>query len=374
MTVIKGRARVDRRTKNLVKRLQPHEIAVIAHEGIDRLAAEGLVAARVKAVINALPSISRDYPNSGPRLILDAGITLIDNVGPAILDTVQEGDELEIVGDRVYRHGVRIAEGTLLTPELVQKGMDEARARMDQVLERFVENTLTYARQEVGLVAGHLPMPALVTSFRGRHALVVVRGHNYREDLLTIQSYIKEVRPVLIGVDGGADALLEFGFKPDIVIGDMDSVSDQALRQAREIVVHAYPDGRAPGLERVQRLGLPAKIFPATGTSEDIAMLLAYEKGAALIVAVGTHSNMLDFLEKGRKGMASTFLVRLKIGSALVDARGVSQLYRNPVRPRHIAQIVLAALLPVAVVVALSPPIRELLYLLYIQIRILLGM
>jgi len=374
VTVTKGRARVDRRTKNLVKRLQPHEIAVIAHEGIDRLAAEGLVAARARAVINALPSISRDYPNSGPRLILDAGITLIDNVGPAIMDIVQEGDELEIVGDRVYRNGVRIAEGTLLTPELVQKGMDEARARMDEVLERFVENTLTYARQEVGLVSGNLRLPAVKTNFRGRHALVVVRGHNYREDLLTIQSYIREVHPVLIGVDGGADALLEFGFRPDMVIGDMDSVSDEALRQAREIVVHAYPDGRAPGLERVQRLGLPAKIFPAAGTSEDIAMLLAYEKGASLIVAVGTHSNMLDFLEKGRKGMASTFLVRLKIGSALVDARGVSQLYRNPVRPRHIAQIVLAALLPVAVVAALSPPIRELLYLLYIQIRVLLGM
>ncbi|MDI6711345.1 MAG: putative cytokinetic ring protein SteA [Thermoanaerobacterales bacterium] len=374
MTVTKGRARVDRRTKNLVKRLQPHEIAVIAHDGIDRLAAEGLVAARAKAVINALPSISRDYPNSGPRLILDAGITLIDNVGPAILDIVREGDELEIVGDRVYRNGVRIAEGTFLTPELVQQGMDKARACMDEVLARFVENTLTYARQEVGLIAGNLRMPVLQTSFRGRHALVVVRGHNYREDLLTIQSYIKEVHPVLIGVDGGADALLEFGFKPDIVIGDMDSVSDQALHQAREIVVHAYPDGRAPGLQRVQRLGLPAKVFPATGTSEDIAMLLAYEKGAGLIVAVGTHSNMLDFLEKGRKGMASTFLVRLKIGNALVDARGVSQLYRNPVRPRHIAQIVLAALLPVTVVVALSPPIRELLYLLYIQIRVLLGM
>lgn len=373
MTVIKGRARVDRRTKNLVKRLQPHEIAIIAHEGIDRLAAESLVAARVRAVINALPSISREYPNSGPRLILEAGIILIDNVGEAIIDAVQEGDDLEIIGDRVYRRGIRIAEGVRLTPELVQDGMDKSRAHLDEVLARFVENTLTYARQEIGLIAGRLYIPAVNTPIRGRHVLMVVRGHNYREDLQTIQSYIREVKPVLIGVDGGADALLEFGFRPDIVIGDMDSVSDKTLQQAKEIIVHAYPDGRAPGMERVQRLGLAARTFPARGTSEDIAMLLAYEKGASLIVAVGTHSNMLDFLEKGRKGMASTFLVRLKMGNMLVDARGVSQLYRSPVRPRHIAQIVLAALLPVVVVVALSPAMRELLYLLYIQLRVLLG-
>ncbi|MDA8097260.1 MAG: hypothetical protein C4575_02665 [Desulforudis sp.] len=374
MTIIKGRSRVDRRTKNLVKRLEPQDIAVIAHDGIDKLAAEALVATRVRVVINCLESMSKDYPNSGPGILLEAGILVIDNVGLDVLERIQENDEIDIVGCRVYKDGEIVAQGTILDSEIINEKVELARARMDEVLARFVDNTLTYARQEISLVSGsQIQYPEIKTPFKNRHALIVVRGNNYREDLRTIHSYIREVKPVLVGVDGGADALREFGLKPDIVIGDMDSVSDEALKDAGEIIVHAYQDGRAPGLDRVRELGLEAKTFPAPGTSEDIAMLLAYENGADLIVAVGTHSNMLDFLEKGRKGMASTFLVRLKVGSLLVDAKGVSQLYNAPVQSRHIAKIVLAALLPVAAVVGLTPATREIVKLMYIQLRVFLG-
>ncbi|ACA60116.1 putative cytokinetic ring protein SteA [Candidatus Desulforudis audaxviator] len=374
MTVIRGRARVDRRTKNLVKRLQPHDIAVIDHEGIDKLAAEALVASRARAVINCSSSVSNEYPNSGPMIIVEAGIHLLDAVGADFLDRVPEGALLEIVNDTVYYDGRMAARGRVLTPEIIDSELKATRERLDEVLERFVENTLTYARREVGLLTGNqIEIPEILTRIKGRHALVVVRGDNYREDLRAIHSYIKEVRPVLIGVDGGADALREFGLTPDIVIGDMDSVDDRTLTAAREIIVHAYPNGRAPGLQRVKRLGLKAKVFAAPGTSEDIAMLLAYEKGAELIVAVGTHSNLFDFLEKGRKGMASTFLVRLKVGARLIDARGVSQLYRSPLRPKHVAMIVLAASVPLAAVLVMAPATRELLRLLYIQLRVLLG-
>jgi uncharacterized membrane-anchored protein len=132
----------------------------------------------------------------------------------------------------------------------------------------------------------------------------------------------------------------------------MDSVSDATLTCGAEIVVHAYRDGRAPGLERVQQLGLDAVVFPATGTSEDVAMLLADDKGASLIVAVGTHATLVEFLDKGRSGMASTFLTRLRIGGKLVDAKGVSRLYRS-----RISNLSLAVLLSVglfALFVALS--------------------
>lgn len=373
MTIIKGRARVDRRTKNLVKRLDPQDIAVIAHDGIDKLAAEALVTTRVRIVINCLKSVSKDYPNSGPGILLDSGVLIIDNVGLDVLELIQEGDEIDIVGSRVYKDGEIVAQGAILDHEIISEQEELARARMDEVLAGFVDNTLTYARQEISLISGSLQYPEISTVFNNRHTLIVVRGNNYREDLRTIQSYIREVKPVLIGVDGGADVLREFGLRPDIIIGDMDSVSDEALKEAREIIVHAYKDGRAPGLDRIRELGLDAKTFPAPGTSEDIAMLLAYENGADLIVAVGTHSNMLDFLEKGRKGMASTFLVRLKVGSLLVDAKGVSQLYNAPVQSRHIAKIFLAALLPVAAVVGLTPATREIVYLMYIQLRVLLG-
>lgn len=374
MTVIRGRARVDRRTKNLVKRLQPHDIAVIDHEGIDKLAAEALVASRPRAVINCSSSVSNEYPNSGPMIIVEAGIHLLDTVGAAFIDRVPEGSLLEIVNDTVYYDGRVAARGRIMTPDIIDTELEATRGRLDEVLERFVENTLTYARREVGLLTGdQIEIPEVSARIKGRHALVVVRGDNYRDDLRAIHSYIREVRPVLIGVDGGADALREFGLTPDIVIGDMDSVEDRTLTAAREIIVHAYPSGRAPGLQRVRRLGLKAKVFAAPGTSEDIAMLLAYEKGAALIVAVGTHSNLFDFLEKGRKGMASTFLVRLKVGSRLIDARGVSQLYRSPLRPKHVAMIVLAASVPLAAVLVMAPATRELLWLLYIQFRVFLG-
>lgn len=370
---VKGIARSDKKTKNLVKRLQPGEIAIINHPDLDEVAARSLVESKVKAVINAASSISGRYPNPGPLKIVQAGIPLIDSAGESVMHEIFEGQEIEIFDGTIVASDKIIARGQLLSEEYIKIKMEQARNRMGELLLDFVHNTLDYAKSEIGLISGEYPAPPVKTRFKGKHALIVVRGQNYKSDLMAIKSYIKEEKPVLIGVDGGADALMEFGFKPDMIVGDMDSVSDSTLQCGAEIVVHAYPDGRAPGLKRIQDMGLDAVTYPAPGTSEDIAMLLAYDLGAELIVAVGTHSNMMDFLEKGRKGMASTFLVRLKVGSILVDARGVSQLYKNKLKPQHVAQLLLAALLPVGVIMVVSPPIREILRLLYIQLRLLFG-
>jgi uncharacterized membrane-anchored protein len=370
---VKGIARVDRRTKHLVKRLAAHEIAIINHPELDDVAARSLVEARVRAVINAASSLSDRYPNHGPLTLVQAGVVLVDNAGEEIMDLVAEGQEVDIIDGLIFCQGRRVAAGHILTAEEIKQKMTLAQQNMGTVISRFVENTLEHARHEMSLIKGEYQRPPLRTSFKGRHVLIVVRGHNYKEDLSAIKSYIDEMRPVLVGVDGGADALIEFGYQPDIIVGDMDSVSDKTLRSGAELVVHAYPDGRAPGLQRIQQLGLKAAVFAAPGTSEDIAMLLAYDGGAELIVAVGTHFCVEDFLEKGRQGMGSTFLVRLKVGSVLVDAKGVSKLYRNRIKARYLAQIVLAALLPAGVVVVVSPATRELLRLLYIHFRLLLG-
>lgn len=371
--LIKGRVRVDRRTKNLIKRLQPNEVAIISHSGIDKLAAQGLIHAKCKLVLNAQESLSPEYPNEGPLMLVKAGIPIIDNLGPAVLE-IPEGSEVEVLEGNVYVNGALVAHGENLSIDKITKGMAAAKSRLGEVLVRFVDNTLAYARNEIGLVAQQMPMPPLKTKIQGRHALIVVRGFDYKEDLQAIGSYIREMRPVLIGVDGGADALREFGYRPDIVIGDMDSVSDAALLEAKEVIVHAYSNGEAPGLKKVRELGINAVTLPLPGTSEDVAMLLAYEKGAGLIVAVGTHSNVMDFLEKGRQGMGSTFLVRLKVGSILIDAKGVSRLYHGRVRVRYLAQVVAAALLPITAVAAISPSIRQLLKLLFIQFRMVLGL
>ena len=325
---IVGAARVDRRTKRLAGRLRPGDIAIIDHVDVDRMAAEALVAAQVRAVVNAKPSISGRYPNLGPELLVRAGVVLVDAVGEDAFQRIREGDEVTVEDNAVFVHGVPVGYGVRQDAGTVATAMDEAKAGLSVQLEAFAANTVEYLRQERDLLLDGVGVPEITTAIAGRHCLIVVRGYDYRADLQALRPYVQEFSPVLIGVDGGADALVGAGHTPDLIIGDMDSVSDKALRCGAEIVVHAYPDGRAPGLDRVSRLDLAAITFAASATSEDLAMLLADAKGATLIVAVGTHATLVEFLDKGRSAMASTFLTRLKVGGTLVDAKGVSRLYR----------------------------------------------
>lgn len=341
---VRGPVRVDARTKNLTKRLKPGEIAVIDHQDIDKVSAEALLACRPAAVVNASPSISGRYPNLGPEILVDAGIPLIDNVGKDVMHDLSEGQLVRIDGDEIWVDDEVVAKGQALDHELVKSSMTEARAGLAVQLEAFAANTMEYLRRERELLLDGVGVPDITTKIDGRHALIVVRGYHYKEDLRMLRSYIREYRPVLIGVDGGADALLEVGLKPDMVVGDMDSVSDATLRCGAEIVVHAYRDGNAPGLERVHRLGVEPVVFPATGTSEDVAMLLADDKGAELIVAVGTHATLVEFLDKGRSGMASTFLTRLRVGGKLIDAKGVSRLYRSRISNLSLTLMLLVGL------------------------------
>ncbi len=356
-TVI-GAARIDRRTKDLIKRLQPGDVAVINHRDLDRVAADGLVEARVAAVVNAGESISGRYPNGGPIRVVQAGIPLVDRAGEDVLDRLREGEQIRVDGAEIWRGDEVVATGELLSADEIQAAMDAARAAIGGELERFAVNTLEYIQREAKLTFEPVDLPPLKTQFRGRHALVVVRGHDYRTDLAALRPYIREYQPVLIGVDGGADALLEMRLKPDIIIGDFDSVSERALSTGAELIHHVHVDGRAPGREALQTWGVPYHEFVVDGTSEDVAMLLAYEAGSQLIVAVGTHASMVEFLDKGRRGMSSTFLTRLRLGPALVDAKGVSRLYEGRVRRRDIALLVGSAIVAIVVVSIVSEPIH----------------
>ena len=350
-----GTARLDRRTKRLTARLRPGEIAVIDHVDIDRVSADALVACKVAAVVNAAPSTSGRYPNLGPEILLAAGIPLLDSVGEEVFAAVRDGDEVRLDGDALYVGDRLVATGDVQDDDSITASMAEARAGLHTQLEAFAANTMEYLLKERALLLDGVGVPTIRTRLEGRHALVVVRGYDYREDLAVLRSYIREYRPVLIGVDGGADALMEVGLTPHMIVGDMDSVSDRALRSGAEVIVHAYADGRAPGLSRVQDLGVEAVVFPAAGTSEDVALLLADEKGATLIVAVCTHATLVEFLDKGRQGMASTFLTRLRVGGKLVDAKGVSRLYRSRISTWQLLLLVLATLVAMAAAVAVSP-------------------
>jgi uncharacterized membrane-anchored protein len=370
---IHGSARLGRRTKHLVDRLGPADVAIIDHVDLDLVSAEELAATGVRAVVNVSPFSTGRYPNAGPLVLARAGVRLVDAPAAPLFEELSDGDSVLIVNGEVRRDGTVLASGRELGAAELADQLEGQRRRIDNALTSFAENTIAHLREEGELLAGPTDLPATRTVFRDRHALIVVRGTAYRKDLRALRPYIRDVRPVLVGVDGGADAILEEGLKPDVVLGDMDSASDEALRCGAELIVHAYPDGRAPGCERLEHLGLEHKTLPAVGTSEDVAMLLAAEKGASLIVSVGAHFNLVEFLDKARDGMSSTFLTRLRVGELLVDAKGVSRLYNPGVTGRQMALLLGALLLLLAIVVAKTPALSDLVDLIWLKIRIALG-
>jgi uncharacterized membrane-anchored protein len=368
-----GRVKLDTKTKRLVKRLRGDEIAVINHRDLDRITAESLLETKVKIVVNADKFMSGRYPNIGPLLLARSGVFLYE-APPKIFEVLKEGDYVEIKEEGLYKDGNLLLNLAPISLRELEERFSQARKRLGLEMKKFSQNTLEFIAREGGSFFEDIKLPPLKTQLRGRHSLVVVRGYDYKHDLKILKSYIRDVRPVIIAVDGGADTLLDEGFKPDLIVGDMDSVSDEALKCGAELVVHAYPDGRAPGIERLKRLGLKDfHIFKAPGTSEDIALLLAYELGSELIVAVGTHFNIIEFLDKGREGMSSTFLTRLKVGEKLVDAKGVNKLYRSRVKISHFIWLFLATTIAFSAVLLASPFARNFVKLLVAKIRLSLG-
>jgi uncharacterized membrane-anchored protein len=348
-------ARLDHRTKSLTRRLRPGDIAIIDHADLDRVSAESLLSCEVAGVINAARSMTGRYPNLGPQLLIEAGVPLIDDVGADVFDKVREGRVVRLDGDTLYVGEVVAAKGTVQTAGSVAAAMINAKAELAAQIRAFMANTVEYISRDFEELIDGIRVPELRTKLEGRHALVIARGYRHREDLQALRAYIREFRPVLVAVDGGADALLEAGHKPHLIIGDMDSVSDRALTSGAEIVVHAYADGEAPGLERVQALGLDSVLCPASGTSEDVAVLLADELGARLIVAVGMRYNLVEFLDKGRPGMASAILTRMRVGDKIVEPKGVSRLYQSRISTAWLVLLVVAAAVTIVAALAVLP-------------------
>ncbi len=368
-----GTARLGRRTKHLVKRLAHGDIAVIDHVNIDRIAAEELIATGVSAVINAAASSNGRYPNAGPLLLAQAGVTLVDVEESDPFELLSDGERVTILGGAISVDGRELLRGRVLGVEELERQRDEQLERVDEALAEFAENTVAHVRGETDLLTGSIEFPPTRASFRDRHVLIVVRGDRHRRDLKALRAYIRDVRPLIVAVDGGADGVLEAGLKPDVILGDMDSASDAALACGAELIVHAYPDGRAPGRERLLEMGIEHTIVPAAGTSEDVAMLMAYEKGADLIVSVGAHFNLIEFLDRKRGGMSSTFLTRLRIGEKLVDAKGVSRLYNPGTGFGPAALFIAAFAILLAIVVIASPALSDLTELVWLKIKIWLG-
>ncbi len=342
--VVTGRRGSTSGPRTSSRRMQPGDIAVINHTDIDRVAAEGLIARgrggggqRGRVDLRAVPERRPDPHRRGRDPARST------TSAPRSWTAIGEGDELRVVGGEVWRGDELVVTGTLLDARAIEAAMEDGAAATSAPSSRSSPRTrssTSSARRSSR--SSRSSCRRCAREIKGRHALVVVRGHDYRSDLAALKPYLREYQPVLIGVDGGADALLEIGFKPDIIIGDFDSVSDRALRCGAELIHHVHLDGRAPGRENLLEWGVPYEEFVIDGTSEDVAMLLAYEAGAQLIVAVGTHATMVEFLDKGRRGMSSTFLTRLRLGPVLVDAKGVSRLYEGRVRRRDMVALVVS--------------------------------
>ncbi len=356
---IAGPARLGRRTKDLVRRLRPEDVAIVDHADIDRVSAEELAESGVRVVVNVAPSSTGRFPNPGPLELVRAGVRLVDAPGAPLFDVLSDGDVVRVEGGEVWRDGTMLAAGTELDALALEVALLEQESRLSAALEAFAENTLLHLRGEAEALAAGLPLPPLRTRFRDRHALVVARGPGYKSDLRMVRPYIRDFHPVVVAVDGGADALREVGLRADLIVGDFDSVSDAALRDGAELVVHAYSDGGAPGSERLGRLGLDFVTVPAPGISEDLALQIAHEKGASLIVAVGTHFNLVEFLERDREGMASTFVTRLKVGESLVDAKGVSRLVSRQVGIWPLAVFGAVGIAVIVGAVVASPGLRN---------------
>ncbi len=369
-----GAARLGARTKHLVKRLRPGDVAVIDHVDIDRIAAEELIDSGVVAVLNASPSSTGRYPNAGPLMLARAGILLIDAPDADLFSLLKDGERVTVDDAGVVSAGGQeVLQGRVLAAADLEEQLHEQRLRIDEALAEFATNTVAHVREETDLLTGDIDFPPTRASFRDRHVLIVVRGDRHRRDLKALRAYIRDVRPLIVAVDGGADGVLEAGLKPDVILGDMDSASDRALGCGAELIVHAYPDGRAPGRERVLEAGLPHQVVPAAGTSEDVAMLMAHEMGATLIVSVGAHFNLVEFLDRKRGGMSSTFLTRLRIGERLVDAKGVSRLYHPSSALAPIAFFAVAFLVLLTILVITSPALNDVFELVWLKIRIWLG-
>jgi uncharacterized membrane-anchored protein len=350
-----GVARVDRRVDALLRRIRPGDIAVLDQVDLDRRTADALVSAQVRGVVNAAPSISGRFPNLGPEILVGAGVTLVDGVGPEVLRIVKDGTRLRLHEGVVHAGAKELARGTEQTPASVADQMIEAKSGLSAQLEAFSANTIEFLRHERALVLDGVGVPEVDVAIKGRQVLVVAAGYDHTADLAALERFVREQRPVLIGVEKGADALREAGHRPDLIVGDPDEVTASVLSCGAQVVIPAQPDGHAPGLERIQDLGIGAVAFPAASNPEDLALLLAEAHGADLVITVGFQATLHEFLDRGRSGSnPSTFLTRLRLGTKLVDGKAVAALHRSRVPTGVVALMVLAALVAMAAALLVS--------------------
>ena len=350
-----GTARVDRDIDRLLRRVCPGDIVVLDVLDLDRITADALVDAEIAAVVNASPSVSGRYPNLGPEVLVANGVTLIDETGPEVFKKIKDGAKVRLFNGAVYSGDRRLIRGTQRTDEEIAELMQEAKSGLVAHLEAFAGNTIEFIRSESPLLIDGIGIPDVDVDLRRRHVVIVADEDHAADDLKRLKPFIKEYQPVLIGVGTGAEVLRKAGYRPQLIVGNPDELSTEVLKCGAQVVLPADADGHAPGLERIQDLGVGAMTFPAAGSPTDLALLLADHHGAALLVTAGHSANIETFFDRSRQqSNPSTFLTRLRVGEKVVDAKAVATLYHNRISGGAIALLILTMLISVIVALWVS--------------------
>lgn len=351
---VTGVARFERDNLNTSRKLKSGDIAVIDHMDLDRAHAEALVDAGVRAVVNVSASSTGRYPNLGPHVLAQAGVLLIDEVGPSIWSKLKSGDKVRLEGGDIYRNEILVATGTELDGAQITGMLKTAQNEMSTKLESLSANAGEHLRREQAMLLEGAGVPRLRTRIREHPVVVVSKTYDYLRDLRGLRGYIKEYDAILIGAGAGADALLDAGYTPDLAVGALDDLSDRALKHSGEVVITSA-SGKLTAVDRLEKAGANAQTFVATGSDEDLALVLADANDASVIVLVGGHTSLVEFLDRGPTEMSSAFLTRLRVGSKLVDAKAVGEFYTNRISAWPILLMLLLGVLAVGAAIAVTP-------------------
>lgn len=352
---LSGPLRIESTVRTLVRRLRPGDIAVVDILDLDRQSAQSLVAAKPAAVVDVQAAISGRFPTSGPQVLLDAGITLVDQVGSDIL-SAQDGTEASITEGTIAIDGVPVASGRLVTDDVLAEVLVGASDGMRIQLANFTANALDQADSEADTIlkGAGLPDVDVDVDMEGRHVVVVAPGAQHRKDLAAIKRYLRDHRPVIIAVGDAGDAALKYASSPDLIMGDLEGVSDDVLRSAGRVLIHE-PSGGNAGQARVDALGIAHGVVDSALSSTALAILLAQTRGADVIVTVGVEASLSDYLESVQTEVAGTFLARLQAGSRLVDAPALAHVYRHRYSAWTLLLMVVSGLVALGVAVAVTP-------------------
>ena len=360
---ITGTARVGTPTSTVLPRLQPGDIAVIDHLDLDRDTATALVEAGVRAVVNAAPMISGRYANLGPEVLAEAGVLLVDRIGRDGLDRIEDDHEVRLHDGVVYAAhgegpGTEIATGRALDLDRLRGEMDRDQSGLIAQIDTLTQSAGDFLRREQDLLLGGRGLPQLTTKLDKRPVVVVAEADH--ASLQAIRPFVREQAPVVIAVGAAADDLLGLSWAPDVVIitaGEPRSVpSADALRIATDVVLVAPRGSSLAEQATIEAVATSAPhLVDTSASAEGVALLLADDNGAALVVGVGLHTRLEDFLDGQRDGGAGTFATRLKLGDRLVDAAAVRSLYTGRAGSGQVVLVALAGLVALLAAIAVTP-------------------